>query len=269
MSPARSRTQALPTSATLTDFEYVHGLPGAGGESVCLCRLFFYLWGPPRAAQGRGSDRPALIPLRRHQVRERTLRRGLFRLYGLETIGLRYFNIYGRRQDPLGAYAAVIPQWIGALLQGKQPIINGDGSTSRDFCYVDNAVQANLRAALIDETEALNTVYNIACQRQTSLNDLLRIIQSPAGRERSPRSPVSNPSTAPSARGMCSTPWPISPRPAEAAGLRAGLPHRGRPERNHVLVLVAAKEAVGRVRRTRRPLGRGKMGDGRGKQKGL
>ena len=99
------------------------------------------------------------------------------RLYGMETIGLRYFNIYGRRQDPLGAYAAVIPQWIGALLRGKQPIINGDGSTSRDFCYVDNAVQANLRAALADEAEALNTVYNIACQRQTSLNDLLRIIK--------------------------------------------------------------------------------------------
>jgi len=98
-------------------------------------------------------------------------------LFGTETIGLRYFNIYGRRQDPLGAYAAVIPQWIGALLRGKQPIINGDGSTSRDFCYVDNAVQANLRAALADEAEALNTVYNIACHRQTSLNDLLRIIR--------------------------------------------------------------------------------------------
>jgi len=105
-------------------------------------------------------------------------------LFGTETIGLRYFNIYGRRQDPLGAYAAVIPQWIGALLRGKQPIINGDGSTSRDFCYVDNAVQANLRAALADEAEALNTVYNIACHRQTSLNDLLRIIRSRLAEER-------------------------------------------------------------------------------------
>ena len=105
-------------------------------------------------------------------------------LYGIQTIGLRYFNIYGRRQDPLGAYAAVIPQWIGTLLRGKPPIINGDGSTSRDFCYVDNAVQANLRAALADEAEALNTVYNIACQRQTSLNDLLRIIQARLAEER-------------------------------------------------------------------------------------
>ena len=137
------------------------------------------------------------------------------RLYGMETIGLRYFNIYGRRQDPLGAYAAVIPRWIGALLQGKQPIINGDGSTSRDFCYVDNAVQANLRAALVDEAEALNTVYNIACHRQTSLNDLLRIIKA-GWPKRIPRSPVSSPSTDPSGRGMCSTPWPISPRPASS-----------------------------------------------------
>ena len=99
------------------------------------------------------------------------------RLYGMETIGLRYFNIYGRRQDPLGAYAAVIPQWIGTLLRGEQPIINGDGSTSRDFCYVDNAVQANLLAAMTEEAGALNTVYNIACNRQTSLNDLFRILR--------------------------------------------------------------------------------------------
>ena len=98
-------------------------------------------------------------------------------LYGMETIGLRYFNIYGRRQDPQGAYAAVIPQWIGTLLRGEQPVINGDGSTSRDFCYVDNAVQANLLAALTKEVRALNTSYNIACQRQTSLNDLFRILR--------------------------------------------------------------------------------------------
>jgi UDP-N-acetylglucosamine/UDP-N-acetylgalactosamine 4-epimerase len=99
------------------------------------------------------------------------------RTYGMETIGLRYFNIYGRRQDPKGAYAAVIPRWIEELLGGKQPIINGDGSTSRDFCYVDNAVQANLLAALTEESGALNTVYNIACNRQTSLNDLFRILR--------------------------------------------------------------------------------------------
>jgi UDP-N-acetylglucosamine/UDP-N-acetylgalactosamine 4-epimerase len=105
-------------------------------------------------------------------------------LYGLETVGLRYFNIYGRRQDPQGAYAAVIPQWIGTLLRGEQTIINGDGTTSRDFCYVDNAVQANLLAALTVEAGALNTVYNIACSRQTSLNDLLRVIRGRLAEER-------------------------------------------------------------------------------------
>jgi len=99
------------------------------------------------------------------------------RLYDMETIGLRYFNIYGRRQDPHGAYAAVIPQWIGSFLRGEQPIINGDGSATRDFCYVDNAVQANLLAALAEEAGALNTVYNIACNQRTSLNDLFRIIR--------------------------------------------------------------------------------------------
>jgi UDP-N-acetylglucosamine 4-epimerase len=99
-------------------------------------------------------------------------------LYGMETVGLRYFNIFGRRQDPQGAYAAVIPQWIGTLLRREQPVINGDGTTSRDFCYVDNAVQANLLAAVTEEAGALNTVYNIACSRQTSLNDLVRVIRS-------------------------------------------------------------------------------------------
>jgi UDP-N-acetylglucosamine/UDP-N-acetylgalactosamine 4-epimerase len=105
------------------------------------------------------------------------------RTYGVETMGLRYFNIYGRRQDPQGAYAAVIPCWIGTLLKSEQPIINGDGTTSRDFCYVDNAVQANLLAATVDDPAALNTVYNIACSRQTSLNDLFRILRERLGEQ--------------------------------------------------------------------------------------
>jgi len=99
------------------------------------------------------------------------------RAYGMETIGLRYFNVFGRRQDPQGAYAAVIPRWIETFLRLERPLINGDGSTSRDFCYVDNAVQANLLAALAEEKEALNTVYNVACGQRTSLNDLWRIIR--------------------------------------------------------------------------------------------
>lgn len=99
------------------------------------------------------------------------------RAYGMETVGLRYFNVYGRRQDPQGAYAAVIPRWIETFLRRERPVINGDGSTSRDFCYVDNAAQANILAALADKPEALNTVYNVACGQRTSLNDLFRIIR--------------------------------------------------------------------------------------------
>ncbi len=93
------------------------------------------------------------------------------RCYGFNTIGLRYFNVFGPRQNPDGAYAAVIPKWIGAMLKGEPVYINGDGETSRDFTYIDNAVQANLLAAVADGA-ALNRVYNVACGEQTSLNDL-------------------------------------------------------------------------------------------------
>jgi UDP-N-acetylglucosamine 4-epimerase len=78
------------------------------------------------------------------------------RCYGLETIGLRYFNIFGARQDPDGAYAAFIPKWRAAMIEGKDVFINGDGETNRDFSYVDNAVQANLRTAIVGGAEALN-----------------------------------------------------------------------------------------------------------------
>ena len=98
------------------------------------------------------------------------------RTYDLKTIGLRYFNIFGKRQDPNGAYAAVIPKWTTALLQGDEVLVNGDGETSRDFCYVDNAVQANLLAATTRNSEALNQVYNVAVGDRTSLNDLYKLI---------------------------------------------------------------------------------------------
>nr|WP_229505295.1 SDR family oxidoreductase [Massilia mucilaginosa] len=94
------------------------------------------------------------------------------RCYGTQTIGLRYFNVFGPRQDPDGAYAAVIPQWIAALIKNKPLFINGDGETSRDFCYIDNVVQANLLAALADDPEASNQVYNVALNERTSLNQL-------------------------------------------------------------------------------------------------
>jgi UDP-N-acetylglucosamine 4-epimerase len=91
------------------------------------------------------------------------------RCYGLASIGLRYFNVFGPRQDPDGAYAAVIPRWTAAMLSGQPCVINGDGETSRDFCYVANAVQANLRAALTHDQRAVGQVYNIAAGQRTTL----------------------------------------------------------------------------------------------------
>ncbi len=99
------------------------------------------------------------------------------RCYGTHSIGLRYFNIFGSRQDPEGAYAAVIPRWIRAMLLGEQVVINGDGETSRDFCYIDNAVQANLLAATTEDPAAIDQVYNIAVDDRTSLNRLFQILR--------------------------------------------------------------------------------------------
>ena len=96
--------------------------------------------------------------------------------YGFNTIGLRYFNVFGKRQDPNGAYAAVIPKWTAAMLRGEQVFINGDGETSRDFCYIENTVQMNLLAATADE-KARNQVYNCAVGDRTTLNDLYQAIK--------------------------------------------------------------------------------------------
>jgi UDP-N-acetylglucosamine 4-epimerase len=98
------------------------------------------------------------------------------RTYNFATIGLRYFNIFGQRQDPDGAYAAVIPKWFAGLLQGETVFINGDGETSRDFCFIDNCVQANILAATADEAAA-DQVYNVAFGERTSLNELYRLIR--------------------------------------------------------------------------------------------
>ena len=97
--------------------------------------------------------------------------------YGFRSIGLRYFNIFGQRQDPEGAYAAVIPVWFASILRGEQIFINGDGETSRDFCYIENCVQANLLAACSDVPEAWNQVYNVAVNQRTTLNELFVLIR--------------------------------------------------------------------------------------------
>ncbi len=101
--------------------------------------------------------------------------------YGFNTIGLRYFNVFGKRQDPEGAYAAVIPKWTAAMIKGEDVYINGDGHTSRDFCYIDNTIQANLLAATTTNADARNQVYNVAVGDRTDLNQLYRAIQRSLG----------------------------------------------------------------------------------------
>ena len=98
--------------------------------------------------------------------------------YGFKAIGLRYFNVFGQRQDPNGAYAAVIPKWTAVMIAGDDVFINGDGETSRDFCFIDNTVQANILAATTQDDAAKNQVYNVAVGDRTTLNDLYRAIQS-------------------------------------------------------------------------------------------
>ncbi|HRW29003.1 MAG: Vi polysaccharide biosynthesis UDP-N-acetylglucosaminuronic acid C-4 epimerase TviC [Alphaproteobacteria bacterium] len=99
-----------------------------------------------------------------------------YRTYGFKSVGLRYFNVFGPRQDPEGAYAAVIPKWVSAVKSGNTVYINGDGETSRDFCYIDNVVQINILAATC-ETLGKNEVYNVAVGGQTSLNQLIELIK--------------------------------------------------------------------------------------------
>ena len=99
------------------------------------------------------------------------------RTYGFKSIGLRYFNIFGRRQDPEGAYAAVMPKWFAGLIKGEDTFINGDGETSRDFCYIDNCVQANLLAATVSNEAAADQVYNVAFGQRTTLNELYHLIR--------------------------------------------------------------------------------------------
>lgn len=101
--------------------------------------------------------------------------------YGLQSIGLRYFNVFGPRQDPNGAYAAVIPKWTDAMIKGKSIYINGDGETSRDFCYISNTVQVNLLAATTEDPAAINQIYNVALGDRTTLNQLFRSVKHALG----------------------------------------------------------------------------------------
>jgi len=97
--------------------------------------------------------------------------------YGIETIGLRYFNVFGRRQDPKGAYAAVIPKFVSQLIKGESPVINGDGNISRDFTYIDNVIQANLLSLQTTNKKAINMIYNVAYGDRNTLNDLITYLK--------------------------------------------------------------------------------------------
>ena len=115
------------------------------------------------------------------------------RHYGLEVVGLRYFNVFGRRQDPDGAYAAVIPKWFAGLLQGEPVFINGSGETSRDFCYIDNCVQANILAACVADPKVVTQVYNVAFGERTDLRTLFHWIREEVARacpEAATREPI-------------------------------------------------------------------------------
>jgi UDP-N-acetylglucosamine 4-epimerase len=103
-------------------------------------------------------------------------------IYKIDVIGLRYFNVFGRRQDPEGPYAAVIPKFVKMLKNLEAPVINGDGTNSRDFTFIDNVIQANHLAGLVENKEALNQVYNVACGERTSLNQLFEILKKLAGK---------------------------------------------------------------------------------------
>jgi UDP-N-acetylglucosamine/UDP-N-acetylgalactosamine 4-epimerase len=96
--------------------------------------------------------------------------------YGMETVGLRYFNVFGPRQDPNGVYAAVIPKWVSAMIRNETVFINGDGETSRDFCFIANVIQANIKAATVNDPAALNQVYNVAAGERTTLNQLYKML---------------------------------------------------------------------------------------------
>tara|TARA_Y100001958_G_C21248715_1_gene581914 strand:- start:36059 stop:37042 length:984 start_codon:yes stop_codon:yes gene_type:complete len=95
------------------------------------------------------------------------------KIYGLETIGLRYFNVFGKKQDPNGSYAAVIPKFVSQLMKGESPVINGDGNYSRDFTYIDNVIQANLLCLVTKNKKAINTIYNVGYGDSNTLNDLI------------------------------------------------------------------------------------------------
>ena len=131
----------------------------------------------PDLPKAEGKTGRPLSPYATTKATNELYARNFFDLYGLEVCGLRYFNVFGPRQDPEGAYAAVIPRWIGTIKAREECRINGDGETSRDFCYIDNTVQANLLAATAQGEGVAGEAYNVACETRTTLNELYGMIR--------------------------------------------------------------------------------------------
>ena len=134
------------------------------------------------------------------------------RTYGMETIGLRYFNVFGRRQDPFGAYAAVIPLFVKQLMRHESPVINGDGEYSRDFTYIDNVVQMNMLALTTQNPEAVNQVYNTAFGERTTLNELVGVFEGVSERVRCRESPGWRYCTVRTGWAIYPTRWLVSTR---------------------------------------------------------
>jgi len=131
----------------------------------------------PELPKLEGKEGKPLSPYAATKTMNEVYAEAFARAYGCSSVGLRYFNVFGPRQDPEGAYAAVIPRWISALLKREPVYINGDGETSRDFCFIENVVQANLLAATAGNPEAINQAYNIALGERTTLNELFQLLQ--------------------------------------------------------------------------------------------
>jgi len=149
-----------------------------------------FIYAASSSTYGDNSDLPKVeekigMPLSPYAVTKYAdeLFAGVFSsVYGIEVIGLRYFNVFGPKQDPEGAYAAVIPKFILQLIRHERPVINGDGTISRDFTFVENVIQANHLAAVTDNSGALNKVYNVACGESTTINRMYEIIREELGR---------------------------------------------------------------------------------------
>lgn len=137
----------------------------------------------PRLPKVEGEEGRVLSPYAATKKNLETLCQAFGHCYDLEFVGLRYFNVFGPLQDPNGAYAAVIPKWIEVIKSGNAGEIYGDGTTSRDFCYIDNVIEANLLCALTENKNALNQVYNIACSAKLSLRELYALLAGYLGQE--------------------------------------------------------------------------------------